>query len=168
MGAAGPLLAVSGMQAASGIGNAYAQSQAIKAQGAYQENIARINQRFAETQSNDALKRGKKEESLVKSAVKQTIGSQRAAIAGQGISLDSDTASQIIEDTRLKGSADIQTIKNNAWREAWGYKVQALGASIAGEWAGLSSRQNAKNTLITGGLNAVSGGVQTYAAYKKG
>jgi hypothetical protein len=46
-------------------------------------------------------------------------------------------------------------IKNNAWREAYGYKVEGYNASLQGKIQEATTRQNIRSTLAAGGLQAV-------------
>lgn len=134
--------------------SAYAQSESLKAQGDYQRQIGEVNARFGEMQAQDALKRGDEAASAHKQKVNQMVGSQRAAMASQGIALDSGSALDIQQETATMGAADALTIKNNAWREAWGYRVQASNSRFQGQFAQMGAQNDARNTLLTGGLNA--------------
>ncbi len=62
---------------------------------------------------------------------------------------------------------DALTVKNNAWREAWGYKAQARSYRTQGALSRLASRNEANSTLLTGGLQAVNAGVGGYDRYNK-
>lgn len=167
MGMVGGLFAAS--TAANAIGtatSAYSQSQAIKSQANYTKNQLQFNAQVAELQSADAIKRGDKEASNKKKQVKQVIGSQRAALAAQGIEVNADTAALIQQDTNMLGAEDIKTIKNNAWREAWGYKVQASDLNAQANFSAVAGKFNSTQTLLTGGLQFardVSSGAYSYA-----
>lgn len=158
-----------GISGVSSLAGAYSQSQAMKAQGDYQRQMANLNARMADMQAEDALKRGSREATEHKKKVKQLVGSQRAAMASQGIALDSGSALDIQEETISMGAEDALTIKNNAWREAWGYRSQGEASRYEGEVAKAASRNQARNTLITGGLQATAAGLQAgYWAGKGG
>lgn len=167
MGLVGGLFAASSaVNAVGSAASSYQQSQAIKAQGNYQKNQLQFNAQVAELQATDAINRGNKEASTKKRQTKQIIGSQRAALAAQGIEVNEDTASLIQQDTAGLGAEDVQTIKNNAWREAWGYRVQALDYNSKAGFTSVASRFNSNQTLLTGGLQFardVSGGAMSWA-----
>lgn len=171
MGLVGGLFAAStAVNAVGSATSAYQQSQAIKAQGKYQSNQLRFNAEVADLQATDAINRGNADAATKKRQTKQVIGSQRAALAAQGIEVNEDTASLIQQDTAGLGAEDVQTIKNNAWREAWGYRVQAVDYNAQAGFASVASRFNANQTLLTGGLQFardVSGGVAAYKNYTK-
>lgn len=143
-----------GIQAGLSIFGAVKQSAAQKAQGEYQKSMSEINAKLAETSAKDAIFRGDEAAKNIQGQTKQLIGSQRAALAAQGINIDSGSALDIQADTARQGEIDAITVKNNAWREAWGYKVEALNSTYQGKFAQMGANAAAKNTLLTGGLQA--------------
>lgn len=155
-------------QGISTAGNAYQQSQSIKAQGAYSKAIAETNKSFAELQADDAVKRGNLASLQQQGKTAEFVSSQKAALAAQGIELDSGTAESLLRNTESLGELDAVNIKSNAWKEAWGFKSQANQYSAEGKAAELTSKNLAKSTLLTGGIQALGAGTSAYAAYKKG
>jgi hypothetical protein len=148
--------AIIGVASAAGtVGTSIAQSGAEKAQGRYQQEMFNINAQFAELQGRDAIRRGDIEASHIKTGVKKTIGAQRAALAAQGVEIDTGSALEIQEDTRALGEMDAITVRNNAWREAWGYKVEAMNSRGQGKVAMQAAKFNSQQTLAAGGLKAV-------------
>lgn len=129
------------------------QSNAYKMQAAYEKNAYDWNARIAEIQAQDAVDRGEKAANELKKNTRRLIGAQRAALAAQGIAIDEGDALDIQLETAELGAADAQEIKNNAWREAWGYRVNALDLRGKGSFAELSGKTAARNTLLTGGMN---------------
>ena len=172
MGEVGALFALSsGANAIGSASTAYSQSQALKAQGQFEQNQLNSNADLARLQSSDATIRGEKDVATKKRQTRQVTGSQRAALAAQGLDVNSDTSSLIQEDTAGLGAEDVTTIRNNAWREAWGYKVQALDYGSQAKFAGISSKFKQNQTLLTGGLQFardVGGGAMDYYKYKNG
>lgn len=139
----------------SSVGGSISQSQAIKAQGKYAQRVSEINAENAERAAEDALKRGDKAANTARRDVKRVVADQRAATAAQGVEVDSGTAADIVDETLEIGEADVRTIKSNAWREAWGFKQAAINASTEGKIASIAAENNAKATLLTGGMNAI-------------
>jgi hypothetical protein len=164
MGASGSLMAMSSFtQGAASFGSAYSQAGAMKAQGDYQAKMAELNSEFAELQAADALKRGDRNASSVIKEGDKVAGAQRASLAGQGVDVNFGSARTVQDDTRHSAALDALTVKNNAWREAWGYKMQALESSSRGEFAGFAAQNQANNTLLTGGMQAFGSGLKGYA-----
>lgn len=183
MPAAAPFLIVGATLASTAITavQTYSQYKAQKAEGdasekmyQFQSQIDESNARLSEMQAKDSIKRGEREEEDHRKRVRGLIGSQRASFAAQGIELSDGSALDIVEDTASLGAEDALTIRNNAWREAWGYRTQAANlqssaafSRVAGANAKASSKAAAKNTLITGGLQVAKGLINTgYGAYK--
>lgn len=156
-------LAQGGLQ----LGQAYSAAEAEKLEGEYRRQQYGFNKKLAEEQAEDAIKRGEKDASLLKKRGKQVKGAQRAALAAQGIEVDSGSAADLQADTDEAVQLDVQAAKNNAWREAWGYRAQALSYGFQGEMEYAASRTKARNTLITGGLGAIGSGIDAYG-YRKG
>lgn len=149
MGATGALAALSA-------GNAYSQSQAISSQADYRTRIAALNSRNSELRAKDAIERGEEAAGRHKTQVRKLIGAQRAALAAQGIDVNSGSAMEVQNDTAKLGELDAMTIRNNAWREAMGYRMQGNNYIAEGEFAGLSAENQSTNTLLTGGIQALS------------
>lgn len=163
MGATGGF-AVMGMSTAA---NTYAQSQALEAQGNFQKTMFDFNASMADLQGKDAIERGDKAAGAVRKRAKQVVGSQRAALAAQGVEVNADSAADVQADTKAIATEDALTIQNNAWREAWGYKVSANDMRLQG-WMGQHAASGAaRNTLYSGSMQTASYGLQGYSSYKK-
>lgn len=136
--------------------SAYGQAEA----GDYNAALAEQNAKVAGIQAQDALTRGTAEESRYRGQVSKLMGRQRAAIGSSGIEA-SGSALDILADTARTGELDALTIRNNAAREAWGYRVQAVNSRAQGKIDKFSSRVGALGTLLTGGA-------QAYGIYNSG
>lgn len=164
MSAAGALFAMNGITQ---LGTSFAQSKALDAQGIAEE--ARLNQNaaFAERQASDALSRGKKEVANLKRNTKGLIGAQRASYASQNVIVDSGSALDAQEDSAVLSELDALEIKGNAYREAYGYKVDAITQRGAASSARRASKVNSRSTLLTGVNQALLYGLQSYGAFSK-
>lgn len=137
------------------LAGAYSQSEAAKARGQFEQQQAEINARFADIKKREALRMGDKAAAEHGRRIKSLVGKQRTALAAQGVQVDSGTAAEIQEQTREIGRDEMETIRNNAWREAFGYEQAALADRTSGQFARIAGDFSARNTLITGGLNAL-------------
>jgi hypothetical protein len=161
MGDGNSFMAVSSLvQGASSFAGANSQSEAIKAQGQYQSNQLDFNAKLSDIQAKNALDRGSKNATSLKRRAKVLAGSQRAAAAAQGIEVGSGSAADIQADTATFSNQDAQEIRNNAWREAWGYNVEAMNLRSQARMARSGSEFAAKQTLLTGGIQAANYGMQ--------
>lgn len=136
-------------QAITTVSSSYSQAQALKTQGDYQRQQAEMNAKIADFQALDAIKRGDKAAGMAERKSRQLQGSQRAALAAQGLNVDSGSGLELQNDSAELGAIDSATIKNNAWLEAWGYRAQSLDLNSQGQFAQMSANNQASSTLLT-------------------
>ncbi len=123
--------------------SAYTSAQATKAQNEYQAEVAENNAQAAEWQAKDAVQRGNTEADNMRRKGAQTLGSQRAAMSAAGLDVSTGSALSILEDTDYFNRVDQLTIRDNAAREAWGYRVQGSNAQAsAGLYRGTADSIN--------------------------
>lgn len=132
--------------------NALVQSDAIRNEGKFKSAMAKINERRAELQAQDAIERGDKEASAFGGKVRQMVGTQRAGYASQGVVVDGGTAADVQAETRQMGAEDVQTIRNNAFREAMGFKSQAQDYAMQARMSKYSAMAQSGQTLLAGGM----------------
>ncbi len=142
---------------------AYSQSEAQKAQGAYQKAQADTNAMFADAQAQDAKERGQYDALVRGRETRKLMGAQRAASAAGGVDPTSGSAADIMAETDILGRQDQLTIKNNAWREAWGYKTQARDYRSQGELAKMGADNMSRDTLLAGGIRAFDYGSRGFS-----
>lgn len=141
--------------AASAVAASYAQRQA----GKIASEQAAYNQRVSEIAAADARRRGDVDEQRQRRRTSQLIGAQRAAIGQSGFVVDVGTAQGLVSDAELFGELDALTVRNNAAREVWGLKEQAMGYAFEGQLGRLQSSVGALSSLA-------SGAAQTYGVYR--
>jgi hypothetical protein len=144
------------VSAASGLYGASEQARAANAQADYSEAMAKINQRFAQSQSEDVLERGREDANRAMRQSRSAMGSQKAGFAAQGIEVNSGTAGEIISQTAEIGARDAARIERNAQLEAWGIRTNSAQAVQQARMQAEGLRNEARSTLVTGGLRAVS------------
>jgi hypothetical protein len=139
-----------GLDLFAGIYQASAQREAGRANKA----IADWNAKVADLQAVDAITRGEWGVSRHRKGVQALVGTQRASFAAQGVVVDQDTAGQVVDQTIQLGEEDAATIRTNAIREAWGFKVQAADQRLRGKLAKAEGDSAAIGTLLTTGARA--------------
>lgn len=132
------------------------QAHAMRKQGDYQKDMYDFNSKIANVQAKDAIYRGDKEAKQYVAKAQQAVGTQRATLAAQGVDVSSGSALDIQEETAGQGALGALTIRNNAWREAWGYKVQSENYAQQGFLAREAAQSGARATMLTGVSNAFS------------
>ena len=149
------LIAASASKLISGAAGSYSEYKGIQLETEFEASQFETNSRIAELQAKDAERRGREDANAYKVKIKQLIGKQRAAMAAQGIEIDADSALDIQLETAELGELDAMTIKNNAFREATGHRIQALDYSSQSGYTRIAGKTKARNTLLTGGMSAV-------------
>ena len=164
MGAAAlPIMAIGGLvSAGSNIINGVNQSQAIEQQAAFQAKQMEANARLADIKGGDAVAQGELDSKELGKFGEKVKGAQRASYAGQGVNVNTGVAKAAQENTGFMTELDQAKIKNNAWREAWGYKVEAANGVAQAGFTRQAGANAARNTLVAAGLNAGSSLFQTY------
>lgn len=145
------------LSAAGGISQAAGQqrqAKAVRKAGEYEGRALDYNAAVEDLQATDALARGREAESRLGSDVKRLGGSQRAALAAQGIDIDSGSAADVQAETKALGAFDQLTIRNNARREAFGHTVAATDARLRAKAArkGAANQASALRTASYGTL----------------
>lgn len=132
------------------------QGDAEIGQAKYKQSVANANSRLANLQAQDATDRGESNASDQLKKTKQLISSQRAALAAQGLDINQGSAKDVQDESAMLGAQDALTIRNNAAMEAWGFRSQADNFKFEGQAGVLAAENSARNSLISGGLNAYS------------
>lgn len=108
------------------------------------ERAAGRQRNFARQMADDVIAQGERQAEFATMDLRRLRGAQTAAIAAQGIDPTSGSAAQIAAQTEKFGQQDIEQIRMNAAREAWGIRTQA----------NLNYRAE-RNAAIAGGIGAV-------------
>lgn len=123
-----------------------------EAEGEQAEELADYNADILRYQARDAEARGEEDIRAIRRQVAAVIGSQRASLAGQGVALDVGTAADLQVETAVLGEEDVIRRRNNAMREAWGFRSRAKLVDFQGDQAKKAGSQAALGTLLgTGG-----------------
>lgn len=107
-------------------GSAYAQSKNAKAMYNAQAAVSENNALLASWEAEDALKRGDKAAAGVRLQGRLMKGNQRAAMGANNVDLGVGSALQILTDTDYFSELDALETKDNAAREAWALRNQAI------------------------------------------
>lgn len=81
--------------------------------------------RFDRARAADAIERGEEEVEMYANRLAQLKGQQRVGAAAQGLDTNFGSVKAIREQTERIGAEDMERIRTNARREAWGIRTQA-------------------------------------------
>lgn len=146
------LLASIGVNSAAGLIGSRTQAAAIRQEGDYAQQQFEANVRLADIQAEDARSRGTREASRIIGRGRRIQGKQRAGYAGQGVDVNVGTPATVVQETGATSEMDALTTANNAYREAWGYETQANNLRWQGRIAKRAADNEARNTIMSGGL----------------
>lgn len=139
------------------VGNRQAATGAER-QADYESGVLGLNAEMADRAADDAVARGREAQNRSRLGTRQLIGAQRATLAGQGLQLEGGTASDLQLESQQLGELDTLTIANNAMREAFGFKVEAVNyrsqanlTRLAGKNTAANYRNQGYTTLLTTG-----------------
>lgn len=105
------------------------QAEAQQDMANYNAKVADNNSQLAEYQAQDATKRGDEEAHAIRRNADMLKGSQRASMSARGLDLAEGTAAELQDQTDFFARVDMTTARNNAAREAWGFRTQGLNYS---------------------------------------
>jgi hypothetical protein len=137
------------------LSSAYSESQAIRAQASYQSQQLGFNAKMAEFDARRAEYAGRFESDQVEQQAKRVIGAQRAALAAQGVDIGVGSAVDLEMDTADIAAADAEMIRNNAFLQATGYRIDAVNYRGQSEMTRIQGKYASRQTLIGGGLQAL-------------
>lgn len=166
-GGMGPLYASMGVSAASSLATGYAQSRALKAKGSYDESIANTNAAMADLAGKQTIEAGDIAASRKDLETRQKVGEELASEGASGVDVGSGSAALTRGGTGLVGAVDAMTIRNNAARRAFGYQVQGIQDRFQGKFAQLTAKSESEQSLVNGGLGAISGPLSIYGNYMR-
>lgn len=150
--------------AGSTLASSISSADAQRAQGEFQRDQSNLNARLAERQAQEAIEQGRADAGTARRKSNAQAASQKVAAAAMGLDISEGSPAEAIDQTRAVGAVDEMNIKTNAWREAWGYRVQASNYRMEGDMAKIAGDGAAKQTMIAGGMQAIAYGAQGYAA----
>lgn len=154
---AAALYASMGLSSLSSILTTIGQARALTAQGEYEQSISETNAALARLQGKQTIEAGDVAASRKELETEGAIGAQRAAGGASGVDVNTGSSAIVGAATRGAGAIDELTIRNNAARQAWGYQTEAIQDTFKGQIASLTSKAQTDQTILTGGLQAVSG-----------
>ncbi len=105
---------------------AWSQAQGQRTQLRLDAAMADLSAQQKEQQARDALMAGERQSQASMMQTAQTKSSQRAALAANGVALDSDSAVNQLSSTDYLGQVDRNTVEANALKSAWGIRMDAV------------------------------------------
>ena len=146
------------------ISTSMAEASAIKSQGAFLSDQYKINAKYQKFFADSEIKAGERQARKAAAKTRQAIGSIRAAAGGAGVAVNYGSALEAQAQAAERGAIDVVNIRSNAWRRAWGYRVEAGNLESSAAMARITGKSQARSTVIAGGMQATQ---QMYSGYVK-
>ncbi len=109
----------------SAIGSYYSASSKSSSLS-FQADMNNLNAQLAENQAQNALLQGERQAGQLSMKYGHIKGSQRAAMAANGVDLGTGSAAEVQASTDIAKEIDMNTIAANAARSAWGFRTQSV------------------------------------------
>ncbi len=134
--------------------SAYSSAEAQNASDEYQADVARNNETTAQWQAEDAERRGNEAKAATRRKYAALEGTQRATLSARGLDISDGSANALLQDTSFFGEYDQNTVRANAAREAWGYKVQA--GNFGNEAGFRQASADGRSPILSGAMAGAS------------
>lgn len=144
------------------------QGMAAQSAGQYNQNIAEMNATLSERRAKDALERGALAEQRKRQEVARITGAQTAAMAANGVDLSFGSPLDTLIDTATMGELDALTIRTNANREAYDFRVDAVNKRASGNLERMKGDAAATGGYLNAAGTILGGGGKAYGSFKSG
>lgn len=118
-------LALAAAGTAAGVAGQMQSASAAKASADYQAQVAAGNQKIALDNASAASKSGEAQAAIQEQKTRAQVGVIESAQGASGVDINSPTASAVRTSAAELGDLDVQTIRSNAARKAYGYQTEA-------------------------------------------
>lgn len=123
----------------------------------YQSAVALMNQKIALQNRDYALSTGESQARQYGMSAAQRMGSIKAAQGASGIDIGSGSSVDVRSSQRLATNIDLNTIRTNAARTAYGYEVEATQDTAQSKLYGMASTDAAEAGHIKALGSLISG-----------
>lgn len=138
----------------------FQQAEMVRANAELSQEINTFNADLAQIDAYEAEKAGYSQVARYEGVVEQTVGSQRVALAAQGVDVSFGTAAEIQEDTKVRGFLNQQDIMAEANARALGFKNEARSRRLQGYLSAVGAEVSASATRNAGIIGAAQTGIQ--------
>ena len=138
-------------------------AESIRANAELQKEIAELNAQYAEIDAWEAKLNGEEQVARYDNVIKQTISSQRVALAAQDVDVDFGTAKELQQESKLNGMLNQMDIREQAHAQVLGYKTQARQYRLQGAMGQMQAGYDASATQNAAIIGAATTGLAGYA-----
>jgi hypothetical protein len=125
------------------------------------KEIAKRNATIYNQAGEASLAKGEAEAARVQGQAVRMMARAKVAMISKGVA--GEGVGDVLKGMALNAETDAETVRNNAAREAWGYRNQAVSAAYDGE----AATARADQVMISSILGGASTAVGSYATWKR-
>lgn len=161
------MIAATALQYVSSQQAAKTQQDALEQQAKFRAMAIEVNRKVSDYQAREALSAGQKASYKLKTYQDKMLAAQQLSLIAQGVSPTMGTALALQKETVMLSNLDIQTAQNNAWREAWGYRMQAEQLGLEGRLSQMATATQIAGIQSQATLQGISYGLQGLQIYQQ-
>lgn len=151
-----------GVNLLSTIASGFMQSGAMRTQAAYAKQQSDFNSAVGDLQAKAAIDAGNQEAAQISRQGAAAVAQTRTQAAASGVDVNTGSSADVQTSQKVITGLDMLTAKNNAARQAWGYKVNAAQDQTEGNMKSIALNAGANATILGSGMNALGQGTQAY------
>ncbi len=142
-------------------------ASATAAANKYNAQVANMNAQISERRAKDAIERGAVEEQKKRAEVQQVLGKQQAAMAANGVDVTFGSPLDTITDSAVLGEMDALTIRTNAYREAYDYRVDAANKRASATLSNMNASAATTGGYLGAAGTILGGAGKAYQSYQQ-
>jgi hypothetical protein len=125
------------------------------------KEIAKRNAVIFNQAGEASLAKGEAEAARVQGQAVRMMARAKVAMISKGVA--GEGVGDVLKGMAINAETDAETVRNNAAREAWGYRNQAVSAAYDGE----AATARADQVMISSILGGASTAASSYATWKR-
>lgn len=134
---------------------AAAEADAIRQKAQYESDQLELNAKMSELNASDVLYASGRQLGEVEKYRRSLRAQQQSVLASSNLDTTFGSAAAIQMETETLANLDAITVENNAWREAWGFRFEALQHRKAAALTMITGEKQSSATLLGGAIGAV-------------
>ena len=143
----------------------YQQAKSEKEMADYSAKVSDQNAKIREQQALDAQNIGADNASAARQRWQRANATLRAVAGSGGVNPDTGTFGDLQDQNIITGETDVQTVLNNAQREAWGFKTEATNFRNDAALSRYKGKSAMYNGMLKAGTTLVTGLGNAYGSY---
>jgi hypothetical protein len=137
-------------------------------QNDFEQRAAGQNAASASLAARNSVERGQQQEMASRAKYGALRGDQTTALAASGVTVDKGSSLDLLANTQAMSDYDASVIRNNAAREAWGYRAKATEFKLQKNLLKQQAEDDKTAAQLKMGGSLLSGMTSMSGGYSKG